>query len=349
MKRAFILLLCAVLAVGACGCGADRTDSSAESLTAGVEPAGKGNSLSLFASSYGSSSKEESSSSAVSSKEASSVYSEPVSSYSDSTSSADTSSVYSSSVYSTSSKASTSSKTYSAASSKGASSVTSSKATSSKKSGPVTPISTQPNPTGLTSVDRKNNNGSNWELTLVNPWNTLHTSYSVELGSVDSRYSNGAHYFDKRAVKYLNAMCKAASKDGVNLIVISSYRTYDYQQMLYNNEIADYKARNPGCSNKEAKIGAATVVARPATSEHNLGLAVDFNSVEESFKYTAEYKWLQKHCTEYGFIMRYAKSKQSYTGVIYEPWHYRYVGKENAKKIAASGLSLEEWLLQNGG
>ncbi len=248
MKRAFTLLLCTVLAVGACGCGADRTDSSGESLTAGVEPAGKGNSLSLFASSYGSSSKEESSSAAVSSKDVSSVYSEPTSSYSDSASSADASSVYSSS-----SKASKSSKSYSAAGSKEASSVTSSKATSSKKSGPVTPISTQPNPTGLTSVDRKNNNGSNWELTLVNPWNTLHTSYSVELGSVDSRYSSGAHYFDKRAIKYLNAMCKAASKDGVNLIVISSYRTYDYQQMLYNNEIADYKARNPAAAIREAK------------------------------------------------------------------------------------------------
>ena len=88
-------------------------------------------------------------------------------------------------------------------------------------------------------------------------------------------------------------------------------------------------------------------MARPGTSEHNLGLAVDFNSVEQSFENTKAFKWLKKNCTDYGFILRYSESKLDITGVIYEPWHYRYVGRDNAKKIAASGLTLEEYIQKN--
>lgn len=203
------------------------------------------------------------------------------------------------------------------------------------------------NPTGLVSVDRKNNSGKDWQLTLVNPWNTLHTSYQVNVAEIDSRFGAGK-LFDARAVKYLNAMCEAALNDGVSLSVISAHRTYDYQQMLYNNEVAEYKMYNPGCSEDEALKAAATEVARPGTSEHNLGLAVDFNSVEQNFENTDAFRWLNEHCTEYGFILRYSTSTQDITGVIYEPWHYRYVGKENAKKIRASGLTLEEYVKKNG-
>ncbi len=203
--------------------------------------------------------------------------------------------------------------------------------------------STIPNPTGIESTGRKDNKGKGWELTLVNPWNTLDKNYSVDLKLLDSRFGDGK-YFDARAVEYLEAMCEAAAEDGVNLWVISAHRTYDYQQMLFDAEKAEYKSYNPNCSDSEAEIGAASVVARPGTSEHNLGLAVDFNSVEQSFENTAQYKWLRKHCTEYGFIMRYSAETQNETGVIYEPWHYRYVGVDNAKKIANSGLSLEAYL-----
>lgn len=202
------------------------------------------------------------------------------------------------------------------------------------------------NPTGLVSTDRKNNNGGDWTKTLVNPWNTLHKGYSVNLASIDSRFATDKE-FDARAVKYLNEMCEAALNDGVYLTVISAYRSYDYQKMLFDNQIASVKAQNPALSDKEAEDEAATVVARPGTSEHNLGLAVDINSVEESFENTDAFVWLQKHCTEYGFIMRYAKEKQDITGIIYEPWHYRYVGKDLAKKITESGLCMEEWLANN--
>lgn len=227
---------------------------------------------------------------------------------------------------------------------------TSSKKTSSKKdkwaNATVKPSDIK-NPTGVVSVDRKNNNGKDWQLTLVNPWNTLHTSYQVQTAEIDSRFGAGK-LFDARAVDDLNAMCEAAFKDGVSLTVISAHRTYDYQKMLYDNEVAEYKAYNPGCSEDEALKGAATEVARPGTSEHNLGLAVDFNSVEQSFEQTDAFKWLNEHCTEYGFILRYSTATQDITGVIYEPWHYRYVGKENAKKIKKSGLTLEEYVKANG-
>ncbi len=234
------------------------------------------------------------------------------------------------------------------------SSVVSSKVTSSKtttkkdkwENATVRPSDIK-NPTGLVSVDRKNNTGKDWQLTLVNPWNTLHTSYQVDLTEIDSRFGAGK-LFDARAVKYLNAMCEAALNDGVSLSVISAHRTYDYQQMLYNNEVAEYKMYNPGCSEDEALKAAATEVARPGTSEHNLGLAVDFNSVEQNFENTDAFRWLNEHCTEYGFILRYSTSTQDITGVIYEPWHYRYVGKENAKKLRASGLTLEEYVKKNG-
>ena len=227
---------------------------------------------------------------------------------------------------------------------------TSSKATSSKNKTPYANADVKPseryNPTGLVSFDRKNNSGSDWQLTLVNPWNTLSFNYSVSVANIDSRFGADKQ-FDARAVGDLNAMCEAALNDGVYLTVISAYRTYSYQDMLFQNEVAEYKAYHPGCSEEEAEKGAATEVARPGTSEHNLGLAVDFNSVEQSFESTEAFRWLKKNCTKYGFILRYSEAKLDVTGVIYEPWHYRYVGKDNAKKIAASGLTLEEYLKNN--
>ena len=90
---------------------------------------------------------------------------------------------------------------------------------------------------------------------------------------------------------------------------------------------------------------AARHVAKPGTSEHELGLAIDFNSVdEENFKNTAEAKWLAAHCAEYGFVIRYPEDKESVTGIIYEPWHVRYVGTENAKRMTELNMCLEEYV-----
>jgi LAS superfamily LD-carboxypeptidase LdcB len=95
------------------------------------------------------------------------------------------------------------------------------------------------------------------------------------------------------------------------------------------------------------------VVARPGTSEHHVGLAVDilgsgYYSLEQSFENTAAFKWLKAHCAEYGFILRYPKEKEHITGVIYEPWHYRYVGVDVAKEIMSRNITLEEYLEEKG-
>ena len=95
---------------------------------------------------------------------------------------------------------------------------------------------------------------------------------------------------------------------------------------------------------EQAEVEAAKVVARPGTSEHQVGLAVDFNSVEDSFKNTNEYEWLSANCYKYGFILRYTAEKQDKTGIIPEPWHYRYVGVEAATKIHEENICLEEFI-----
>ncbi len=340
MKRVSIALFSLLLVLGLTACGGDKNASSEpQSMpedTASVDNGGMGlyDNISVFSDTATESVGSEED---IESESTESVNSEEADSEQTTTESEDTSSE-------TESEDTSSKKTESNGES---SKKTESKDTSSKKkNSQVVKPSTINNPTGIESSGRKNNSGQGWEMTLVNPWNTLNKNYSVDLSLLDSRFGEGK-YFDSRAIGHLEDMCEAAADDGVTLWVISAHRTYDYQQMLFDAEMAEYKSYHPGCSESEAEIGAATEVARPGTSEHNLGLAVDFNSVEQSFENSAQYKWLSKHADEYGFIMRYAADKQDITGVIYEPWHYRYVGKENAKKIKASGLSLEEYLKNN--
>ncbi|MFR4758030.1 MAG: M15 family metallopeptidase [Evtepia gabavorous] len=130
-------------------------------------------------------------------------------------------------------------------------------------------------------------------------------------------------------------------------LLCSSYRTQEKQTQLYNNLVQKQIAR--GNSRSEAMAKAAKEVAVPGTSEHQLGLAVDIvdtqnqvlNRAQED---TAVQQWLMEHCWEYGFILRYPPDKEEKTGIIYEPWHYRYVGREYAQAIRQSGLCLEEFL-----
>ncbi len=140
----------------------------------------------------------------------------------------------------------------------------------------------------------------------------------------------------------LEKMISDAKKDGIILWISSGYRSVERQTMLFNRQVQ--REKNKGLSEQEAEKSAQSVVAKPYTSEHNTGLAVDFNGVEDDFYKTKEYQWLLSHSAEYGFIERYPKKDQSITGVIYEPWHFRYVGKENAIKIKESGLCLEEYV-----
>ena len=186
-----------------------------------------------------------------------------------------------------------------------------------------------------------------WKMVLVNGWHPLEEGFVPDLTQIDTNYANQGYRFDSRAVDDLNAMCRAANKDGVKLWVISPWRRNSTQTANFNAQVQRVLNNNPNLTREQAEAEAATVVARPWTSEHQLGLAIDFNSVEESFENTPQFQWLSEHAQDYGFIMRYPKSKEAITGVIYEPWHYRYVGVENAKAIKASGLCLEEYLEDN--
>ena len=184
-------------------------------------------------------------------------------------------------------------------------------------------------------------------LLLVNGENPLpkNFDYTGNLMVIEDKYLCGwRNQLDKDVMPYVEAMIEAAWDDGVELYILSPYRSYDTQVGLFNAEVKKWK--NKGMGQKEAEEKASTVVARPGTSEHHTGLAIDFNSVEDSFENTKMYKWLDKNAQDYGFILRYTEEKQSITGVIHESWHWRFVGINEAKKIKASGLCLEEYLGQ---
>lgn len=184
-----------------------------------------------------------------------------------------------------------------------------------------------------------------WELRLVNGSTPIPDGYVPELAAISAPYAgfNGAS-FDARAIDPLHALCADAKAAGINLTVISAYRTNDFQIGNFERKVNNVMAADPSLTREEAEDKAATVVARPGTSEHQVGLAVDFNSVEDSFKNTDEYAWLVANCTKYGFILRYTEEKQDITKIIPEPWHYRYVGVEAAKIMQEENLCLEEFI-----
>lgn len=145
---------------------------------------------------------------------------------------------------------------------------------------------------------------------------------------------------DSRIVGAYWDLVNAAKADGLNIYPISGFRPHSTQISLFNARVE--QARNDGYADPEAE--AARHVAKPGTSEHELGLAVDFNSVDESyFRNTAEAKWLAAHCAEYGFVIRYPEDKESVTGIIYEPWHLRFVGVKHAKRMNELNMCLEEY------
>ncbi len=127
-------------------------------------------------------------------------------------------------------------------------------------------------------------------------------------------------------------MKKDAAAKGLSIYISSGYRSYSYQENLYNRYVR-----------RDGKALADTYSARPGHSEHQTGLAIDLNTVTRSFGNTKEGKWVAAHCHEYGFIIRYPEGKSHITGYSYEPWHLRYVGVETAKRITESGLCLEEY------
>lgn len=151
-------------------------------------------------------------------------------------------------------------------------------------------------------------------------------------------------YLDARVAPYYRAMYAKAQEDGITLTPISGYRPYDLQVQLFEEQIQ--LEINNGLDRTKATVAAATEVMIPGGSEHNAGLAMDICSLSESFEDTDEAAWLAENAADFGFILRYPKDAHSreITKVIYEPWHYRYVGVETAKDIKAKGVTLEEYL-----
>ena len=179
-------------------------------------------------------------------------------------------------------------------------------------------------------------------LTLVNFENTIPKDWKVDLVQL-----NNGQSVDRRIYDDLIAMLQAAKSEGLNPLICSSYRTNEKQEQLYQNKVSEYLSQ--GYSKVEASDKAAFWVARPGTSEHQLGLAVDIVStknqrLDRSQENTVEQQWLIQNSWKYGFVLRYPTNKNSITGVGYEPWHYRYVGKEHAKKINELGACLEEYV-----
>lgn len=184
-----------------------------------------------------------------------------------------------------------------------------------------------------------------WNLVLANPWNPLPDSFDDDIQVKGGLRGNSNEKVDVRAYESLKAMLTDGAK--YNLRICSGYRTVEKQAYLFNNRVKNWM--NKGLSREEAEQKVATDTARPGTSEHNTGLAADllgesYNSLSQSFEKTEAYKWLMAHCADYGFILRYPKGKESITGYTFEPWHYRYVGKEAASYIMANSLTLEEYL-----
>jgi D-alanyl-D-alanine carboxypeptidase len=188
------------------------------------------------------------------------------------------------------------------------------------------------NPTIITIDEEK------WYMTLVNSSYRIPDDYEPDLVYV----CGSGERLDRKVAEHYEEMYNAAQKEGINLAPCSGYRSYELQERNYNNKVSFYESQ--GYSNKDAKVKAATIIMPPGSSEHNLGYAMDIVCVEEWFEDTAEFKWLTEHAADYGFIMRYPKDKQDITKVIYEPWHWRYVGVELAKELKDSGLVLEEYM-----
>lgn len=182
-------------------------------------------------------------------------------------------------------------------------------------------------------------NRDDWYFIVVNSGREMPEGYVPQLKEI----LGCGKYLDYRVAPYYEEMYYAAKQDGITLTPYSAYRSYERQKNNYNNLTNSYKSQY-NLSEAEARKKAATVILPPGTSEHNLGFAMDVCNTKDSFANTKEYAWLQQHAHEYGFILRYTAEKQPITGIVPEPWHWRFVGVENAEKIKNSGLCLEEYL-----
>lgn len=171
---------------------------------------------------------------------------------------------------------------------------------------------------------------------LVNKFYYLDKNYVPgNLEEIDNNYSIAGKYLVSSARISFEYLARQAKKDNCNIRGVSAYRSYQYQNNLYNNYIKQDGVKN-----------ADKYSARPGFSEHQTGLAIDIDNIEtnyNNFENTKEYTWMQNNAYKYGFILRYPKGKEDITGYMYEPWHYRYVGVKIATYIHTKNISFEEY------
>jgi len=182
-----------------------------------------------------------------------------------------------------------------------------------------------------------------WNLELVNYNHPMSEDYTIpELAELEKGYS-----VDSRILESAKKMLQDAEEEGLHIIICSAYRSVARQEQLFNETMQSWL--NKGYNYWDAFSETRMSVAEPGTSEHAMGLALDlisnqYTELDEKQEETKEAKWLAENCYKYGFILRYPPEKTDITGIIYEPWHYRYVGVEDAEKITELGITLEEYL-----
>ena len=181
-----------------------------------------------------------------------------------------------------------------------------------------------------------NSNIDDGTLLIVNKYHKLSSNYVPNLVEMDDKYNHNKGYrmMHPTAYEHFKEMADAASKDDIVLYNVSAYRSYNTQDILYNNYVKS-----------NGKDAADTFSARAGFSEHQTGLATDINTASSKahFENSKEYAWLINNSYKYGFILRYPKDKEYLTGYKYEPWHYRYVGKDAAKYIYENDITYEEY------
>lgn len=185
---------------------------------------------------------------------------------------------------------------------------------------------------------------SDWRLVLINKQHPISDDYEFELGRLS--IETNSIRLDDRVLEDLLLMMQAAKKDGLNLAIRSPYRTSDRQESNFNDRIRSYMRQ--GLTYMEAYKVTSRVITVPGCSEHEVGLALDITSesypdLKAGFADTKEGQWLADHSHEYGFILRYPEGKEYITSIEYEPWHFRYVGREAASVIKKENLCLEEF------
>ena len=184
-------------------------------------------------------------------------------------------------------------------------------------------------------------------ILLVNPWYSVPAGYEADLVELSTSIATSGQKVDRSCYDALLEMIKDCNKECPKVCVVSSNRTHEYQEGLFNKKVKFYL--DQGYNQEEAQRLAGTVVAVPGTSEHQLGLAVDIIDtrswdLNEGQADLPAQQWLMENSWKYGFILRYPQGTTEETGIIYEPWHYRYVGKEVAKELYDSGMTLEGYI-----